>query len=48
MKTLLIDNDLILDDPSYALHNTFYKVTQKDPRYFLELKDKFVPKLNND
>ena len=41
LKELLKDNDLVLDDPSYALHNTFYKLTKKDPRYYLELKDKY-------
>ena len=33
--------DLLLDDPSYALHNTFFRLTYKDPREFMELKDRF-------
>lgn len=37
-----------IDDPAYCLHNIFYKVTNKDPRFFLELKDEFKPKLKND
>ena len=45
LKLLCNDYDLILDDPSYALHNTFYKLTNKDPRNYLELKDKYVPLL---
>ena len=48
LKEMLKDCDLILDDPSYALHNTFYKLTNKDPRCYLELKDKYIPRLEND
>ena len=44
LKELLKDNDLVLDDPSYALHNTFYKLTKKDPRCYMELKDKYKVK----
>ncbi|MBM08562.1 MAG: hypothetical protein CMF69_03160 [Magnetovibrio sp.] len=48
LKVLLKNQDLALDDPSYALHNTFYRLTNKDPREFLELKEEYVPKLEND
>jgi len=41
IKEMLKTHDLLLDDPSYALHNTFYKLTNKDPRCYLELKDKY-------
>jgi hypothetical protein len=37
-----------IDDPTCCIHNVFHKVTNKDPRYFLELKDEHKPKLNND
>lgn len=40
--------DYCIDDPSYCLHNVFYKVTNKDPRCFLELKDEFKLKLKDD
>lgn len=36
---------LLLDDPSYALHNTFHKLTKRDPRKYLELKDKYLPSI---
>ena len=36
-----------LDDPSYALHNTFYRLTNKDPRDFMELQDTFQFHLDN-
>lgn len=48
IKELLKNNDLQLDDPSYALHNTFCKLTKKNPRHFLEFKDELKPKLDND
>lgn len=48
IKELLKNNDLQLDDPSYALHNTFYKLTNKQPQHFLELKDELKPKLDNN
>lgn len=48
IENLLKMNDLQLDDPSYALHNTFYKLTKKNPRDFLELKDELKPKLDNN
>ena len=38
-------NCLNIDDPSYLLHNVFFKVTKTDPRDFLELKDEFKPNL---
>jgi len=37
-----------LDDPAYCLHNTFFQVTNKDPREFLQLKEEYKPKINND
>ena len=37
-----------LDDPAYCLHNVFYKLTKFDPRFFLELKDKFKVDLQSD
>uniref|UniRef100_A0AB39J935 Glycosyltransferase n=1 Tax=Florenciella sp. virus SA2 TaxID=3240092 RepID=A0AB39J935_9VIRU len=40
--------DYCLDDPAYCLHNVFYKITNKDPRCFLELKDEFKPKLKEN
>lgn len=48
IKNMLETNDLSLDDPSYSLHNTFYKLSKKDPREFLELKDKYIPKLDEN
>ena len=39
---------LNIDDPSYLLHNVFFKITRKDPREYLELKDNFKPKLSPD
>ena len=48
LKEMTKECDLCLDDPSYALHNTFYKLTQKDPRDFLELKDEYIPKLDDN
>ena len=45
LKKKLENQDLVLDDPSYALHNTFYRLTKKDPRNYLELKNKYIPKL---
>lgn len=41
-------NEYSIDDPSSCIHNVFYKVTNKDPRCFLELKDKFKSNLNAD
>jgi len=40
--------DYCIDDPAYCLHNVFYKITNKDPRCFLELKDEYKPKLKNN
>jgi len=40
--------DYCIDDPAYCLHNVFYKITNKDPRYFLELKDEYKPKFKNN
>lgn len=40
--------DYCIDDPAYCLHNVFYKITNKDPRCFLELKDEFKPKLQEN
>lgn len=37
-----------IDDPAYCLHNTFFKVTKKDPREFLELKQEYKPLLDKD
>lgn len=48
IKDMLNDFTLLLDDPSYALHNTFYKLTRVNPRFFLELKDEYIPKLDNN
>lgn len=53
---LILDNenldfqsfDYCIDDPAYCLHNVFYKITNKDPRCFLELKDEFKPKLKEN
>ena len=42
------NNDYIIDDPAYLLHNVFYKITNKDPRSFLELKDEYKPELKNN
>ena len=30
------------------MHNVFYHVTRKDPRDFLQLKDEFKPKIDNN
>ena len=40
--------DYCIDDPAYCLHNVFYKITNKDPRCFLELKDEFKIKLKEN
>lgn len=40
--------EYILDDPAYCLHNIFYQVTKTDPREFLELKDEFKTKLQDN
>lgn len=37
--------DYIIDDPAYLLNNVFYKITNKDPRNFLVLKDEYKPEL---
>jgi len=37
-----------IDDPACLIHNTFFQVTNKDPREFLELKEEYKPKFNND
>ena len=47
LNELLEEQNLLLDDPSYALHNTYYKLTHIDPRNFLELKNKFIPNLDS-
>jgi len=39
--------DYYLDDPSYCLHNVFYKITKEDPRKFLKI-DKHKKKLPKD
>ena len=48
LKEMIKDSDLCIDDPSYALHNTFHKLTQKDPRHFLEFKEEYIPKINDN
>ena len=48
LQKITENNDLVLDDPSYALHNTFYKVTKMDPRDFLQFKDKYIPTLDDN
>jgi len=45
---LFKEKDWKLDDPSYALHNTFYRLTNRDPRDFMELQARFKFKLDND
>ena len=37
-----------IDDPAYCLHNVFYKVTNCNPRNFLELKEEFKTNLPSD
>jgi hypothetical protein len=48
IKNMLKTNDLCFDDPSLALHNTFYKLTKRNPRDYLELKDKYIPKQSDN
>jgi len=48
LKEMTQNNSLNIDDPSYLLHNIFFKVTKTDPREFLELRDEFKPKLAPD
>ena len=48
LTEILKTADLLLDDPSLALHNTFKKLTKKNPRHFLELKNEFKPKLDDN
>lgn len=46
-EELNFDNyEYIIDDPAYCLHNIFYKITNKDPREFLQLKDEYKPQLH--
>ena len=40
--------EYILDDPACCLHNIFFYITNKDPRNFLELKNEFKPKLQEE
>lgn len=48
-EILNFDNfEYSIDDPTSCIHNIFYKVTNKDPRDFLELKDEYKPKLKDD
>ena len=37
-----------IDDPAYCLHNIFYYVSKTDPRFFLELKDEYKQKLDEN
>lgn len=37
-----------IDDPAYCLHNVFFQITNKDPREFLQLKEEYKPKFNED
>ena len=48
LKEIAKNYTLNIDDPSYLLHNVFFKVTKKDPREILELKDKFKVKLSSE
>ena len=48
LKEMAKNYTLNIDDPSYLLHNVFFKITRKDPREYLELKDNFKPKLSPD
>ena len=51
----VIENEIIdfdnkyytIDDPTYCLHNTFFHVTNKDPREFLELKEEYKPNFDH-
>ena len=40
--------DLVLDDPSYMLHNVFFQVTQKDPRNFFQINENYKKQLPID
>jgi len=39
--------DYHIDDPSYLLHNTFNKLTRKNPRDFLKIKQEFKEDLDD-
>ena len=45
LREITNTNCLNIDDPSYLLHNVFFKITRNDPRDFLKLKDEFIPEL---
>ncbi len=47
-ENLSSDYDYHIDDPAYLLHNTFNRITKKDPREFLKIKEEFKPKLDNN
>ena len=42
------DVDFHIDDPAYCLHNVFYKLTKRDPRTFLTIKDKHKKEFKDD
>lgn len=37
--------DLVIDDPAYLLHNTFFQLTHVDVREIFSIKKEFLPKL---
>jgi hypothetical protein len=41
-----MDSDYNIDDPASLLHNTFKKLTKKDPRDFLQIREEFKPVLD--
>ena len=45
LKEITKNYTLNIDDPSYLLHNVFFKITKTNPRTFFELKDNLKPKL---
>ena len=48
IKSLPIETDYYIDDPANCLHGVFYKVTDIDPRNFLEIKDEYQKDLSSD
>ena len=47
IETLHDEFDLVLDDPAYVLHNTFYKLTHIQPREIFKFKKSHIPEFND-
>tara|TARA_R100000664_G_C2760098_1_gene150765 strand:+ start:2958 stop:3833 length:876 start_codon:yes stop_codon:yes gene_type:complete len=42
LKDMSDKYDLVIDDPAYVLHNTFFQFCQSNPREFLPIKENFT------